>query len=117
MFPTGLNTNNRTGWNTSATGVDMTFIQMLLDAMKTDYNVDASRVYIGGQSAGCGMSQAVGRNLALSPNFAAVGCTSFPSSSTNFAGEVLPFYMTYGEFDSTVGSWLLTTPRLADDLT
>jgi poly(3-hydroxybutyrate) depolymerase len=117
VFPTGLNKNNRTGWSTSAAGVDMTFIQMVLDAMKANYNVDASRIYIGGQSAGCGMSQAVGRNLALSPNFTAVGCTSFPSSSTNFAGEVLPFYMTYGEFDSTVGSWLLTTPRLADDLT
>ena len=117
VFPTGLNNRNATSWATGVTGVDMTFIQLLLDTMKANYNVDARRIYVGGQSAGCGMSQAVGRNLALSPNFAAVGCTSFPSSSTNFAGELLPFYMIYGEFDSVVGSWLLTTPGVANDLT
>jgi len=117
VFPTGLNNRNATSWATAVTGADMPFIQLLLDTMKANYNVDARRIYVGGQSAGCGMSQAVGRNLALSPNFATVGCTSFPSSSTNFAGELLPFYMTYGEFDSVVGSWLLTTPGVANDLT
>ena len=117
VFPTGLNNRNATSWATAVTGADMPFIQLLLDTMKANYNVDARRIYVGGQSAGCGMSQAVGRNLALSPNFATVGCTSFPSSSTNFAGELLPFYMIYGEFDSVVGSWLLTTPGVANDLT
>jgi len=117
VFPTGLNNRNTTGWSTAVTGVDMPFIQSILDTMKANYNVDPTRIYVGGQSAGCGMSQAIGRNLALSPNFTTVACTSFPSSSTNFAGELLPFYMTYGEFDSTVGSWLLTTPGVANDLT
>lgn len=116
VFPTGLNNNNATSWATAVTGVDMTFVQLLLNDLRTNYNVDSSRIYLGGQSAGCGMSQAVGRNLALSPNFTTVGCTSFPSSSTNFAGELLPFYMAYGEFDSVVGSWLLTTPGVANDL-
>lgn len=116
IVPTGLNTNNGTSWITSATGIDMTFIQMLINTMKADYNVDPDRIYLGGQSIGCSMSQAIGRNLSLSPNFATVACTSFPTSSTNFAGELLPFYMTYGEYDSTVGSWQLTTPGLANDL-
>src|SRR5207237_763150 len=77
VFPTSLNTTNRTSWATAATGADMTFIQSLLNSLKADYNVDASRIYVGGQSNGCQMSQAVGRTLTLSPNFTAVGCTSF----------------------------------------
>ena len=117
VFPTGLNNRNATSWATAATSVDMSFIKLVLYQMKTNYNIDASRIYIGGQSAGCGMSQAVGRNLLLSQNFTAIGCTSFPSSSTNFAGELLPFYMAYGEFDSVVGPWQLTTPGVANDLT
>ena len=115
VFPTGLNTRNATGWNTSPAGVDMAFIELLVGAMKANYNVDASRIYLGGQSAGCGMSQAIGRNLPLSPNFAAVGCTSFPSSSTNFAGELLPFYLVFGEFD--FWPYQLSTPLVGNDIT
>lgn len=99
VHPTGLNTANRTGWNTGASSTDMTFIQLLLDSLKANYNVDANRIYLGGQSNGSQMSQAIGRNLALSKNFTAVGSTSFPSTSTNYAGETLPFYTLFGEFD------------------
>jgi len=99
VFPTGLNTNNRTGWSTSPTSSDMTYMQMLLDAMMANYPVDGTRVYLGGQSAGNAMSQAIGRNLALSKNFTAIGSTSFPSSSSDYSGEVLPFFMIMGEFD------------------
>jgi poly(3-hydroxybutyrate) depolymerase len=100
VFPTSQNTNNRTLWTPDdPASVDMTFIRLLLDSMKANYNVDTGRVYLGGQSHGAAMSQAIGRNLALSKNFAALGMTSFPSTSTNYSGEVLPFYMTFGEFD------------------
>jgi hypothetical protein len=93
----------------------MAFIELLIGAMKANYNVDASRIYLGGQSAGCGMSQAIGRNLLISPNFTAVGCTSFPSSSTNFAGELLPFYLVFGEFD--FWPYQLSTPSAGNDIT
>jgi len=117
VLPTGLNNRNATSWSTPAGSVDMSFIKLVLWDLETNYNVDTRRIYMGGQSAGCGMSQAVGRYLPLSRSLTAIGCTSFPSSSTNFAGELLPFYMAYGEFDSVVGAWQLTTPGVANDIT
>ncbi|WP_203861636.1 alpha/beta hydrolase family esterase [Plantactinospora mayteni] len=99
VHPTSTNNGRATSWATAPTSSDHTFFGLLLDELKTNYNVDESRVYIGGQSNGAAMSQAVGRNLALSQNFTAVGATSFPSTSTNYDGETLPYYMAMGEFD------------------
>jgi hypothetical protein len=63
--PDGLNETQRHGPQLSP--ARYAFIQLLLDTMKANYNVDARRIYVGGQSAGCGMSQAVGRNLRALP--------------------------------------------------
>ena len=112
VFPTGLNTLNRTGWSTSPTSIDMTFMQLLLDAMKANYNVDANRVYMGGQSAGSMMTNAVGRNLTLSKNFTALGSTSGAGTSTDYSGEVLPFFMIMGEFD--FWSYELSNPTIGN---
>jgi poly(3-hydroxybutyrate) depolymerase len=115
VFPTGLNTQNRTGWSTSATSIDMTYFQLLLDDMNANYNVDATRIYLGGQSAGNSMTQAIGRNLALSKNFAALGGTSFPSTSLDYSGEVLPYFMLFGEFD--FWPYQLSTPAVGNCMT
>ena len=115
VFPTGLNTQNRTGWSTNATSIDMTYIQLLLDEMKANYNIDATRIYLGGQSAGNAMSQAIGRNLALSKNFTALGSTSFPTTSLDYSGEVLPFFMLFGEFD--FWPYQLSTPAVGNCMT
>ncbi|MFB4274539.1 PHB depolymerase family esterase [Nonomuraea sp. MTCD27] len=115
VVPTGLNTTNRTGWNTSDTSIDMSYIQLLLDEVKAEYNVDASRIYLGGQSNGSMMTQAIGRNLALSKNFAALGSTSGGGTSTDYSGEVLPFFLLFGEFD--FWPYQLSTPTVGNSMT
>ncbi len=116
LVPTGLNTGNQTGWNLSAASTDMTFMQLLLDDLKANYNVDASRIYLGGQSLGCAMTQAIGANLALSKNFTALGCTSYPFfPPTGSSGEVLPYFLLLGEFD--FWPYELSTPTIRDNLT
>lgn len=108
LVPTGLNNNTRTSWASDANSVDMTFMQLLLDEMKAEYNVDEDRVYLGGQSNGSSMTQAVGRNLSLSPKFTALGATSSAGGlSTNYDGELLPMLLMVGEFDNS--PWQLET--------
>ncbi|GAA2160300.1 putative esterase [Humibacillus xanthopallidus] len=113
VVPTGLNTENRTGWALGPKSVDMTYMQRLLDTVKQDYAVDTSRIYLGGQSMGSMMSNAIARDLTLSKNFTALGTTSGVTTSNDYSGEVLPNFMLFGEFDfwpydpatSTVGGW------------
>jgi len=114
VVPAGLNTNNRTGWNTSPTSVDMTYIGLLLDAMKANYNVDATRIYLGGQSNGSMMTHAIGRNLTLSKKFTALGSTSGGGTSTDYSGEVLPLFMLFGEFD--FWPYQLSTSTVGDSM-
>ena len=71
----------------------------MLEELEADYNVDENRVYLSGQSAGCSFTHAVGRNLALSESFTALGCTSGGGSSSDTSGEVLPIFQLWGEFD------------------
>lgn len=107
VHPTGLNTANATSWDVESDSSDMTFIGQLVDTIKQDYNVDESRIYLGGQSMGSLMSGAIGRNLDIAPNFAAIGSTSAGGSSTDYAGNLLPYYLIFGEFD--FWPWQLTS--------
>ncbi|TDO46796.1 poly(3-hydroxybutyrate) depolymerase [Kribbella sp. VKM Ac-2527] len=116
VVPTGLNTQNRTGWGTTAAHIDMTFLQLLLDEVKTDYNVDPGRIYLGGQSNGSMTTIAAGKNLELSKNFAALGATSGgqTSSTTDYTGETLPFFVLFGEFDFWPAD--LSTPYVGETM-
>lgn len=99
VAPTSTNNGRATSWATGSTSADFSFVDQVLDDLKTNYNVDESRVYVNGQSNGSAMAQALGRNLTYSKNFTAIGSTSFPSTSSNFDGEMLPFMTLWGEFD------------------
>jgi poly(3-hydroxybutyrate) depolymerase len=99
VFPQSASNGRNTGWSTGASSNEFTYVQRVLDEVKADYRVDARRIYLNGQSSGSNMTQAIGRNLALSKNFTAIGSTSFATSSTNVDGEVLPFMQLFGEFD------------------
>jgi poly(3-hydroxybutyrate) depolymerase len=116
VVPTGLNTQNRTGWGTTAGHIDMTFLQLLLDEVKAGYNVDPGRIYLGGQSNGSMTTIAAGKNLALSKNFAALGATSGgqTSSTTDYTGETLPFFVLFGEFDFWPAD--LSTPYVGETM-
>lgn len=118
VVPTSLNTGNQTRWNVADDSTDLVFIDRLVETIKADYNVDASRLYLGGQSNGSMMTLAAGRNLPLSEKFAAFGSTSGGGTSDNVAGSMVPYYLVWGEFDfwpwqlsedyvgSTVNYWL-----------
>lgn len=116
VVPTGLNTQNRTGWGTTADHIDMTFLQLLLDEVKSDYNVDPGRIYLGGQSNGSMTTIAAGKKLELSKNFAALGATSGgqTSSTTDYTGETLPFFVLFGEFDFWPAD--LSTPYVGETM-
>jgi poly(3-hydroxybutyrate) depolymerase len=112
VVPTALNNMQATSWSGANRDTDFAFIQLLLDEMKANYNIDASRIYMGGQSSGSSMTIAVGRNLELSKNFAALGSTSGAGqASTDFSGEVLPYFLLFGEFDNVSQ---LTDPPIAN---
>src|SRR5690606_35914793 len=83
VVPTSTNTANSTRWDLAEDSNDITFIGEILDDLKTNYNVDESRVYMGGQSMGSMMTMAAGRNLELSKNFAAMGSTSGGGTSND----------------------------------
>lgn len=116
VVPTGLNTQNRTGWGTTADHVDMTFLQRVLNEVKTGYNADPGRIYLGGQSNGSMTTIAAGKNLELSKNFAALGSTSGgqTSSTTDYSGETLPFLLLFGQFDLWPHD--LSTPYVGDTM-
>ena len=99
VVPAGLNTANRTGWDVSNNSTDIKFIDALVDQVNADYNVDQSRIYLSGQSNGSAMTHAVGRDLELSRHFAALGSTSGGGTSDDTAGNPLPYYLIWGEFD------------------
>jgi len=114
VIPTSTNTGRATNWASAPTSSDHKYVGLLLNEMKASYNVDESRVYLGGQSAGAMMSQAIGRNLPLAENFTALGMTSFPSTSSDFSGDPLPFMILWGEFD--FWPWQLESPGVSDML-
>jgi poly(3-hydroxybutyrate) depolymerase len=109
VVPAGLNTANRTGWDVSDDSTDIKFISALVEEINAGYNVDKSRVYLSGQSNGSAMTHAVGRDLELSSNFAALGSTSGGGTSKDTSGNPLPYYLIWGEFDFWPGE--LATPR------
>jgi len=109
VVPAGLNTANRTGWDVSDDSADIKFISALVEEINADYNVDKSRVYLSGQSNGSAMTHAVGRDLELSSNFAALGSTSGGGTSKDTSGNPLPYYLIWGEFDFWPGE--LAAPR------
>lgn len=111
VAPTSTNNGRATSWSTGSTSADFTFIDQVLTELKTSLNVDESRVYLNGQSNGSAMAQAIGRNLTYSKNFTAIGSTSFPSTSSNFDGEMLPFMTLWGEFD--FWPWERTSSQVA----
>lgn len=110
VAPTSTNNGRATAWATDSTSADFTFIDQVLTDVKTNHNIDESRVYLNGQSNGSAMAQAIGRNLTYSKNFTAIGSTSFPSTSSNFDGETLPFMTLWGEFD--FWPWQRTSPQV-----
>jgi poly(3-hydroxybutyrate) depolymerase len=110
VMPTSTNTGRATAWQATPTSSDQTFITRVLDEVSARYNVDERRVYLGGQSNGAAMTQAVGRNLPLAARFTALGATSFPSPSTDTGGSTLPFMMLFGEFD--FWPWERTAPQV-----
>lgn len=114
VAPTSTNNGRATSWSTGSTSADFTFIDQVLTDLKTSYNVDESRVYLNGQSNGSAMAQAIGRNLTYSKNYTAIGTTSFPATSSNFDGEVLPFMTLWGEFD--FWPWERTSPQVSGTL-
>ena len=87
----------------------------MLTDLKSNYNVDENRVDLNGQSNGSAMAQAIGRNLTYSKNYTAIGVTSFPATSSNFDGEMLPFMTLWGQFD--FWPWEPTAPQVAGTLT
>lgn len=109
VVPAGLNTANRTGWDVTDGSADIQFISALVTEINADYNVDKSRVYLSGQSNGSAMTHAVGRDLELSSNFAALGSTSGGGTSKDTSGNPLPYYLIWGEFDFWPGE--LAEPR------
>jgi poly(3-hydroxybutyrate) depolymerase len=111
VAPTSTNSGRATSWSTGSSSADFTFIDQVLTDLKANYNVDERRVYLNGQSNGSAMAQAIGRNLAYSKNFTAIGSTSFPSTSSNFDGEMLPFMTLWGEFD--FWPWQPTSSRVS----
>ncbi len=114
VMPTARNVDNTTPWDLAADGIDMPFIELVLDDMVTHYPVDTDRIYLGGQSMGSMMTQAIGRNPALSPRFTALGSTSGAGTSADRTGETLPFFMLFGEFD--FWPWDPATPTVGDSL-
>jgi poly(3-hydroxybutyrate) depolymerase len=114
VAPTSTNNGRATSWSTGSTSADFTFIDQVLTDLETNYNVDERRVYLNGQSNGSAMAQAIGRNLTYSTNYTAIGTTSFPATSSNFDGEVLPFMTLWGEFD--FWPWERTSPQVAGTL-
>jgi poly(3-hydroxybutyrate) depolymerase len=106
--PAGLNTANRTGWDVTDDSTDIHFISALVEEINASYDVDKSRVYLSGQSNGSAMTHAIGRDLELSANFAALGSTSGGGRSQDTSGNPLPYYLIWGEFDFWPGE--LATP-------
>ena len=115
VAPTSTNNQRATSWSTGSTSADFGFIDQVLTDLKSNYNVDENRVYLNGQSNGSAMAQAIGRNLTYSKNYTAIGVTSFPATSSNFDGEMLPFMTLWGQFD--FWPWEPTAPQVAGTLT
>ncbi len=91
-------------WKTGASPAvdEIVFVRAMIDKLESEYNIDASRIYITGQSNGCMMTQMVAEKA---PElFAAAAATGTgPTAQTELATFILQ-----GEFD-------LTSPGLTED--
>ena len=115
--------NEADNWTTVSHYDTDAFINAVVDAVSGRYNVDSERIYLSGQSAGSGASQAMG--VLLPERFAAIASTSAlpgmedPGASFyDFFGNAvevhetsnaaIPIYLMYGEGDLGVlngGIW------------
>lgn len=59
VFPTGSRTNAKVKVATAWDGSDIPFFKDMRTYLLENYSIDPTRVYVSGQSAGCGMAQRV----------------------------------------------------------
>lgn len=86
--------------------VDVDFLNALLDRIETDYNVDASRVYVTGHSNGALMTYTLG--TASTERFAAIAPIGYESAPGDFSSDaLLPVWSLVGEYDSAATAALV----------
>lgn len=103
-----INSFGQTSWNNGTllgtTSNDILFISRIIDSVKSDHNIDLSRVYLTGFSMGSIMTYKGG--LELSDRIAAIACFSGPMSSQSISQQPfttpLPTLYFHGTADATV---------------
>lgn len=73
VFPTGSRTNNKVKIATAWDDRDIPFFKEMRTYLIENYNVDSTRIYVSGQSAGCGMA---GRVALVCPELIAASAAS-----------------------------------------
>jgi poly(3-hydroxybutyrate) depolymerase len=109
VYPDGLpqGTDNQTGWDLAATGIDVAFFDALVAETSKAYCVDSKRIFNTGHSFGAMMSNALGcfRGDVLRAIAPVAGMPpragGRPGSAATCAGEVAA-WIAHGENDETV---------------